>query len=54
MTTITDAAVAPGASDSQSFLLKRVQPALSGLNRIRPRALRANQPLTKNQEGERP
>jgi hypothetical protein len=31
MTTITHAEVSPIASDSQSFLLKRVQLALSGL-----------------------
>jgi hypothetical protein len=31
MTTVTDAEVSPVASDSQSFLLTRVQPALSGL-----------------------
>jgi hypothetical protein len=31
MTTITQAEVSPVATDSQSFLLKRVQPALSGL-----------------------
>ena len=31
MTTITHAAAAPVAADNQSFLLKRVQPALSGL-----------------------
>jgi erythrin-vacuolar iron transport family protein len=31
MTTITQAEVSPVAPDSQSFLLKRVQPALSGL-----------------------
>ena len=31
MTTVTDAEVSPVASDSQSFLLRRVQPALSGL-----------------------
>ena len=31
MTTVTDATIAPVAPDSQSFLLKRVQPALSGL-----------------------
>jgi erythrin-vacuolar iron transport family protein len=31
MTTITDARSAPTTTDSQAFLLKRVQPALSGL-----------------------
>ena len=31
MTTATDASTSPAAADSQSFLLKRVQPALSGL-----------------------
>src|SRR3984957_17625434 len=31
MTTITDARSAPPTTDSQAFLLKRVQPALSGL-----------------------
>ena len=31
MTTITQAEVSPVTTDSQSFLLKRVQPALSGL-----------------------
>jgi VIT1/CCC1 family predicted Fe2+/Mn2+ transporter len=31
MTTITQAEVAPAATDSRSFLLERVQPALSGL-----------------------
>src|ERR1700728_3501674 len=31
MTTVTDATIAPVAPGSQSFLLKRVQPALSGL-----------------------
>ena len=31
MTTATDAVISPDAADSQSFLLKRVQPALSGL-----------------------
>jgi hypothetical protein len=31
MTTITDARSAPATTDSQAFLLKRVQPALSGL-----------------------
>jgi erythrin-vacuolar iron transport family protein len=31
MTAITDTETAPAATDSQSFLLKRVQPALSGL-----------------------
>jgi erythrin-vacuolar iron transport family protein len=31
MTTITQAEVSPATTDSQSFLLKRVQPALSGL-----------------------
>jgi hypothetical protein len=31
MTTAFDATIAPVAPDSQSFLLKRVQPALSGL-----------------------
>ena len=31
MTTITQAGVSPVTTDSQSFLLKRVQPALSGL-----------------------
>jgi VIT1/CCC1 family predicted Fe2+/Mn2+ transporter len=31
MTTITHAEVAPAATDSRSFLLERVQPALSGL-----------------------
>ena len=31
MTTITDAQLPPAETDSQSFLLKRVQPALSGL-----------------------
>ena len=31
MTTATDASTSPTAADSQSFLLKRVQPALSGL-----------------------
>ncbi|MGH3210153.1 MAG: hypothetical protein ACRDNO_20600 [Trebonia sp.] len=31
MTTTTEAAIAPVTADSQSFLLKRVQPALSGL-----------------------
>jgi erythrin-vacuolar iron transport family protein len=31
MTTITVGQVSPGTPDSQSFLLKRVQPALSGL-----------------------
>jgi VIT1/CCC1 family predicted Fe2+/Mn2+ transporter len=31
MTTITHAEVAPAAADSRSFLLERVQPALSGL-----------------------
>jgi erythrin-vacuolar iron transport family protein len=31
MTTSTDAEVSPVTTDSQSFLLKRVQPALSGL-----------------------
>jgi len=31
MTTITDTAVSPVITDSQSFLLRRVQPALSGL-----------------------
>ena len=31
MTTITEARSAPTTTDSQAFLLKRVQPALSGL-----------------------
>jgi erythrin-vacuolar iron transport family protein len=31
MTAMTDTETAPAATDSQSFLLKRVQPALSGL-----------------------
>src|SRR5246127_1914863 len=31
MTAITDTETAPAATDSQSFLLRRVQPALSGL-----------------------
>jgi hypothetical protein len=31
MTTMTDTEVSPVTSDNQSFLLKRVQPALSGL-----------------------
>ena len=31
MTTMTEAKGAPGAADRQAFLLKRVQPALSGL-----------------------
>jgi VIT1/CCC1 family predicted Fe2+/Mn2+ transporter len=31
MTTVTDTPVLPAAPDNQSFLLKRVQPALSGL-----------------------
>ena len=31
MTAITDTETAPAATDSQSFLLTRVQPALSGL-----------------------
>jgi VIT1/CCC1 family predicted Fe2+/Mn2+ transporter len=31
MTTMTEAGISPAATDSQSFLLKRVQPALSGL-----------------------
>ena len=31
MTSITDAGIAPAAPDNQSFLLRRVQPALSGL-----------------------
>jgi erythrin-vacuolar iron transport family protein len=31
MTTITHAEISPATTDSQSFLLKRVQPALSGL-----------------------
>ena len=31
MTTITQTEVSPVTTDSQSFLLKRVQPALSGL-----------------------
>jgi len=31
MTTITDSQISPNATDSQSFLLRRVQPALSGL-----------------------
>ena len=31
MTTITDTEVSPVITDSQSFLLRRVQPALSGL-----------------------
>jgi hypothetical protein len=31
MTAGTDAEVSPATTDSQSFLLKRVQPALSGL-----------------------
>jgi erythrin-vacuolar iron transport family protein len=31
VTTMTQAGIAPGSTDSQSFLLKRVQPALSGL-----------------------
>src|SRR6202012_892822 len=31
MTTAIDAVISPDAADSQSFLLKRVQPALSGL-----------------------
>ena len=30
MTTATDASTPPAVADSQSFLLKRVQPALSG------------------------
>ena len=31
MTTMTQAGISPASTDSQSFLLKRVQPALSGL-----------------------
>jgi hypothetical protein len=31
MTTMTDAGISPASTQSQSFLLKRVQPALSGL-----------------------
>jgi erythrin-vacuolar iron transport family protein len=31
MTTMTEAGISPASTDSQSFLLKRVQPALSGL-----------------------
>ena len=31
MTTMTHAGISPATTDSQSFLLKRVQPALSGL-----------------------
>ena len=31
MTTNTDAEISPATAGSQSFLLKRVQPALSGL-----------------------
>ena len=33
MTTTTQAEVAPATSNSRSFLLERVQPALSGLRR---------------------